>query len=188
MKRQLVFVHGLHLHQTFLFEHCAASYWYSTSSFIMAALVFFKLTTAIFSVAAIYTGAQALFHPAGFAKSFGLSLDSMSAAMPLKTSRSKKEGPTVTSTKPILHPHNPAMSYVSLMGIRQLANGLILATFAYQGKWMEVATILAIIGTLVAGTDGIYLSRAGKTSLGVYHAVPGALIAMYASFVLYHHL
>lgn len=154
----------------------------------MAALLFFKLTTVIFSAAAIYTGAQALFHPAGFAKSFGLSLDSMGAAILLKTSGSKKEGAAVILANPNLHPYNPAMSYVSLMGIRQLANGLILATFAYKGKWIEVATILAIIGILVAGIDGIYLSRAGKTSLGVYYAVPGALIAMYASVVLYYHL
>lgn len=151
----------------------------------MAVLLFFKLITATFSVAAIYTGAQALLNPFGFALSFGLSLD---GANPVTTLESKKEGLKVASTKSTLRPHDPAKSYISLMGIRQLANGIILATFAYQGKWTEAATILAIIGIMVAGTDGIYLSCAGKTSLGVYHAVPGALIAIYACFVLCYHV
>ena len=71
------------------------------------------------------------------------------------------------------------------MGVRQLATGTILLTFAYQNKWAEMATILAIIGILVAGTDGVYLARAGKTAQAKVHAVPGALIAALAGAVVY---
>ena len=72
------------------------------------------------------------------------------------------------------------------MGIRQLATGIILLTFAYQSKWVEAATILAIIGIVVAGTDGIYLARGGGGSkAGLFHAIPGALIAALACGVIY---
>ena len=73
------------------------------------------------------------------------------------------------------------------MGARQLATGLILLTFAYQHKWTEAATILSIIGIVVAGTDGVYLSRAGAGQLARFHAIPGALIAALAAAVIYEH-
>ncbi|DBA86180.1 hypothetical protein WJX77_005830 [Trebouxia sp. C0004] len=71
------------------------------------------------------------------------------------------------------------------MGVRQLATGIILLIFAQQNKWTEMATILAIIGVVVAGTDGVYLSRAGAGNLGRFHAIPGALIAALAGGVIY---
>lgn len=40
-----------------------------------------------------------------------------------------------------------------------------------------MATILSVLGFLVAGMDGLVLWRAGKRSEGVFHAVPGGLIA-----------
>ena len=49
---------------------------------------------------------------------------------------------------------------------------------------MEMATILAIIGIVVAGTDGIYLARAGLKGKGIFHAIPGALISALAWGVL----
>lgn len=67
------------------------------------------------------------------------------------------------------------------MGVRQLGTGITLLTFAYQGKWTEAATILAIIGIVVAGTDGFFLARAGYGSLGRFHAIPGAEIAALAA-------
>ena len=48
-----------------------------------------------------------------------------------------------------------------------------------------MATILAIIGILVAGTDGIYLSRSGAEKVARFHAIPGALIAALACGVIY---
>lgn len=77
------------------------------------------------------------------------------------------------------------MSYVSVMSVRQLGTGIILLIFAYQGKWTEAATILAVIGILVAGTDGIYLARAGPRGPAIFHAVPGGLISALAAGVIY---
>lgn len=71
------------------------------------------------------------------------------------------------------------------MGIRQLATGLTLLTFAYQEKWIEIATVLSILGIVVAGTDGICLARAGNYSQARFHAIPGACIALLAGTVLY---
>ena len=70
------------------------------------------------------------------------------------------------------------------MGVRQLATGLTLLTFAYEEKWTEMATILSILGVVVAGTDGYYLARSGERGRAVFHAVPGALIAMLAGLVV----
>lgn len=70
------------------------------------------------------------------------------------------------------------------MGIRQFTTGLTLLIFAYQGKWMEMATILSILGFVVAGTDGYFLWKAGMRREGVFHAVPGGLIAGLAWAVL----
>ena len=135
----------------------------------------FKIVSVIFAILAIITGTQAVVDPIGFSCSFGI---------PIKAVQDKN-GP-----KPTLnlhaHKHNsdPTTSYVSLMGVRQLATGITLLTFAYQEKWTEMATILTILGTIVAGTDGYYLSRFGTRSQGLFHAVPGTLIALLAGAVI----
>jgi hypothetical protein len=92
---------------------------------------------------------------------------------------------TSRMTGTLQHHRVLTLSYISLMGVRQFATGIILLTFAYQKKWTEVATILAVIGIIVAGTDGIHLSRAGHRRLGRFHAVPGALIAALAGGFIY---
>lgn len=128
----------------------------------------FKIVSVAFASSAIVTGAQAIVDPIGFSRSFG---------MPVTIA---KDADKPQST-PISHFHNSnGNSYVSLMGIRQLATGITLLTFAYQEKWTEMATILAILGIIVAGTDGIYLSRSGARNLAKLHAIPGALIALLA--------
>ena len=129
----------------------------------------FKAVSVIFAIAASIGGIRAVMDPIGFAKSFGLPLSK----------------PTTDSAQPLKDHGSSSMSYVALMGVRQLGTGIIILTFAYQNKWTEVATILAIIGILVAGTDAIYLSRAGERGLGRFHAIPGALIAALAGGVLF---
>ena len=131
----------------------------------------FKIVSVAFASSAIVTGAQAIVDPIGFSRSFGLPI----------TIAKDADKPQST---PVSHFHesngNAIISYVSLMGIRQLATGITLLTFAYQKKWTEMATILAILGIVVAGTDGIYLSRSGAKNLAKLHAIPGALIALLA--------
>ena len=115
---------------------------------------------------------QAILDPIGFSHSFGLPITIAEDAY--------KSNPTVVS-----HLHNPngnvIVSYVSLMGVRQLATGITLLTFAFQRKWTEMAYILTILGIVVAGTDGFYLSRSGARNLAKLHAIPGALIALLAA-------
>ena len=135
----------------------------------------FRMVSVVFAISAVATGAQAIVDPVGFSRSFGLPLSPITDTDNAVTSR-----PTA-----VLHHHRLTMSYVSLLGVRQLATGVILLTFAYQNKWTEMATILAIIGVVVAGTDGLYLSRAGASNLGRIHAIPGALIAALAGGVIY---
>ena len=107
----------------------------------------FKIVSVAFASSAIVTGAQAIVDPIGFSRSFGLPI----------TIAKDADKPQST---PISYFHDPngnaIISYVSLMGIRQLATGITLLTFAYQKKWTEMATILTILGIVVAGTDGIY--------------------------------
>jgi hypothetical protein len=141
-------------------------------------LPIFKTVSLIFAVSAVATGAQAIIDPIGFSKGFGLALSPKMTDSVGSLTDKKDE---VTSKTAILDSHRSlTMSYISLMGIRQLATGIILLVFAYQDKWTEMATILAIIGILVAGTDGIYLSRAGARKEARFHAIPGALIAALA--------
>ena len=121
----------------------------------------FKVISVTFAMSAVATGAQAIVDPVGFSRFFGMPVH------PTTTGRSLTR------------------SYIALMGVRQLATGIILLTFAYQEKWTEVATILAIIGMVVAGTDGMYLLLAGHGKLGKFHAIPGARIAALAVGVLY---
>lgn len=124
----------------------------------------FQAVSIIFAISAVITGMQALVNPVGFSKSFGLASDSKSK-----------------------HSDSLSKSYISLMGVRQLSTGIILLTFALQNKRTEMATILAIIGVLVAGTDGIFLALGATKSAGLFHAVPGAAIAALAGTVLYSH-
>jgi hypothetical protein len=64
------------------------------------------------------------------------------------------------------------------MGARQLAQGLTLFAFAYQGNWNAAATILSILGIVVATTDGYFLStKGGDWGKGAFHAIPGLGIA-----------
>ena len=78
-------------------------------------------------------------------------------------------------------------SYVSLMGIRQLGTGLVLTAFMLGRKWNEAATVLSVIGIVVAGTDGFYLSQHASLSKGLFHAIPGALIAALATVYITMH-
>ena len=143
-------------------------------------LPIFKAVSIIFAVSAVATGSQAVLDPIGFSEGFGLVLvpeTSDSVKSLLNNKDAIRSGTTAT-----LHNHRHlAMSYISLMGVRQLATGIILLTFAYQNKWAEIAIILAVIGVVVAGTDGLYLSRAGDWELGLFHAIPGVLIAALAA-------
>lgn len=133
----------------------------------------FKAVSLIFAISAVATGAQAIINPIGFSRGFGLVLNST-------------PNPSINNENKISHSHEIlTKSYISLMGVRQIATGIILLTFAYQDKWTEMATILAIIGVVVAGTDGVYLARGGTRNLGLFHAIPGALIAALACFVIY---
>jgi len=147
-------------------------------------LPIFKTVSVIFAISAVATGAQAIVDPIGFSRFFGLALSSTSTDS--VGSLIDNEDPTTSRKTAILRDHRSlTMSYISLMGVRQLATGIILLTFAYQNKWTEMATILAIIGIVVAGTDGVYLSRAGGTQVGLFHAIPGTLIAALACGVIW---
>ena len=143
----------------------------------------FKTVSVIFALSAVATGVQAIVDPISFSRFFGLALNSTV----MNSAPSLNSGNTARTTAMSHYDHDLTMSYISLMGVRQLATGIILLTFAYQNKWTDVATILAIIGIVVAGTDGIYLSRAGHRNLGRFHAIPGALIAALAGATIYSH-
>ncbi|KAM0812054.1 putative DUF4267 domain-containing protein [Seiridium cardinale] len=144
----------------------------------------FKAISIVFAISAVVTGAGAIVNPVWFSNSFGLPLDTR--MLDPSGNPNEHENAVTSSAAAILHSRRSlTKSYISLMGVRQLATGIILLTFAFQDKWTEVATILAIIGIVVAGTDGVYLSRAGGRRLGQLHAIPGAAIALLACGVLY---
>ena len=126
----------------------------------------FKAVSLIFACAAVITGVHAMVDPLGFSRSFGIPINTVDNA-------GKFEANAINALDA-----NSTISYVSLMGVRQLATGVTLLVFAYQGKWTEMATILAILGILVAGTDGLYLFHSGARSQARFHAIPGALIAL----------
>jgi hypothetical protein len=135
----------------------------------------FKMVSVAFASSAIVTGTQAILDPIGFSRSFGLPITIVKDADKSKS----------TAISHFYKPNgNPIMSYVSLMGVRQLATGITLLTFACQKKWTEMATILTILGIIVAGTDGFYLSRSGARNVAKLHAIPGALIALLAGAVI----
>lgn len=127
----------------------------------------FKAVSMIFAVSAVITGIQAIATPTSFSRSFGIPIGDVLSARG-------------TQTRP---ENDPLKAYVGLMGVRQLATGLTLLVFAYQGKWTEMATILSILGFVVAGTDGIFIAQSGATSQAMFHAIPGALIAILSASV-----
>ena len=141
----------------------------------------FQAVSVIFAIASVATGAQAILDPVSFSKSFGLPL----SPTEIKSIVSPVNSSTTETYRSYQDHRNLAKSYVSLMGVRQLGTGIILLTFAYQGKWTEMGTILAIIGVVVAGTDGYYIAQGGSRGQGQFHAIPGALIAALAGAVLY---
>lgn len=140
-------------------------------------LPIFKAVSLIFGFSAVGTGAQALLSPLSFSRSFGIPI--IPSPPPTAQNRLNSNSNSKTTTQ------HQTESYISLLGIRQLATGIILLTFAYQNKWTEGATVLAIIGVVVAGTDGVYLARTGRRGVAVFHAVPGALISALACGVLW---
>lgn len=117
-------------------------------------LSIFKAVSLIFASLAVITGLQGLFTPVSFAASFGMPIES----------RDKPADDT-------------AKAYVALMGVRQLATGITLFAFAWQGRWTEMATLLAVLGVIVACTDGAFLARR-RLGLGIFHALPGLLISV----------
>lgn len=135
-------------------------------------LPIFKVVSVTFACLAAATGAHALWNPIGFAASFGMPLQPFSKNYEVNINPNLLAGKTVAS-------------YVSLMGVRQLATGITLLAFASQGKWTEMATILVILGLIVATIDGFFLCRSGAGAKGLFHAFPGALIALLAGAVLY---
>ncbi|MCJ1317560.1 hypothetical protein MMC15_002885 [Xylographa vitiligo] len=144
----------------------------------------FKTVSVTFALSAVATGVQAIVDPVGFSKFFGLALRPTSTD-PVGSLVDDADAATVRTTATVREERALTMSYVSLMGVRQLAMGIVLLTFACQNKWTEVATVLAIVGIVVAGTDGMYLSRAGGRQVGQFHAIPGALIAALACGVIW---
>jgi hypothetical protein len=148
----------------------------------------FKVVCVTFAALALGTGAQAIIDPVGFSRSFGLPLDVESErTLARNTVKDQDEARDAKSgaRAPIGLRHNSAETYVSLMGVRQLGTGITLLTFAYQGNWSSAATLLAIIGVVVAGTDGFFLTRGGNVSQGRFHAIPGAGISALAAAALY---
>jgi hypothetical protein len=123
-------------------------------------LLLFQTVSLIFATAAVITGLQALLQPIGFSHSFGISIFNS------KQISDDEQNPNATT------------AYISLMGVRQLAQGLTLFAFAYQRNWDAMATILSILGTVVATTDGYFLgTRGGDWGKGATHAIPGLGIA-----------
>ena len=135
-------------------------------------LLAFKAVGVIFACLALATGAHALWRPFGFAVTFGIPLQPPSEKHNTNLKTDRLDGKAV-------------VSYVSLMGARQLATGVILLAFTIQGKWTEIATILVIVGLTVATTDGFFLYRSGARKKGLFHALPGVLIALLAGAALY---
>lgn len=136
----------------------------------------FKAVSVIFAVAAVFTGLQAIINPARFAKSFGV---------PLHQPVHKATKAAEAKHEPRTHETATSSSYIALLGARQLGTGITLLIFAYQGKWIESATILMIIGVLVAGMDGYYIARCGSLGGGLFHAVPGVCVAALAAGALW---
>ena len=143
-------------------------------------LAIFKAVSVVFAVLATYTGLRGIIDPLGFSTFFGLPLGPDPPRRHIRSDDSQSQ----TQFDDGRNHLSLAKSYVSLMSVRQLGTGIILLIFSSQGKWVEVATILAVIGVLVAGVDGIYIARNGTWSAGAFHAIPGGLIAATAWTVI----
>ena len=76
----------------------------------------FQAVSLIFALLAVWTGGHALFRPASFASSFGLPLPLSPSSPASQKERTRTSEVSRRSSK----------SYVSLMGVRQLATGIIL--------------------------------------------------------------
>ena len=135
----------------------------------------FQIVSVVFAISSVATGVQAILNPMAFSRTFGL---------PVTIAKEGDGSKAAAISDSHKTSGNPVLSYVSLMGVRQLATGIIVLTFAYQKKWTEMATILTILGVVVAGIDGFYLSRSGARNLARFHAIPGALIALLAFAVI----
>ncbi|KAI8815338.1 hypothetical protein BJ742DRAFT_783269 [Cladochytrium replicatum] len=134
----------------------------------------FQLVSVTFACLAVVTGIQAVSSPVTFARSFGI---------PIQPVKPHDDHHTSGTSRP--KRSSAASSYVSLMGVRQLATGVTLLTYARQGKWEDMATLLSILGFVVAGTDGYVLWTEGAGWKGPFHALPGAGIALLAGAFLY---
>lgn len=138
----------------------------------------FKAFSTIFACLAVATGAQALWDPIGFAASFGIPIHHaprMSTGNSTDTAIKQGRSDSTVATA--------APSCVSLIGVRQLATGVTLVTFAWQGRLDEMAVLPFVLGFLVAGTDGLFFYRSRAAAKGLFHAGPGAGIAMLAGAV-----
>lgn len=99
---------------------------------------------ATFAAASIITGCTAVRDPSTFADTFGLELPPRSSGF----NQFPKEAQTA-----LLEQQNVTRKYVSLMGVRQLATGLILLTLEWRHQWREAAIVVAISGFVVATTN-----------------------------------
>lgn len=141
----------------------------------------FKAVCSIFTAASLLTGTQAIVNPTAFATSFGIPL-----AQPPESPKQAAASTTDTTKPPPPHHDPAASSYVALLGARQLGTGITLLVFACQGKWVECATVLSVIGLVVAGADGYHIAKNGNLGGGVFHAGPGAAIAALAGAVVWY--
>ena len=130
----------------------------------------FKTVSITFAIAAVTTGLQALTSPVSFATSFGIPLSQHGRSQKPKAPPNAEAGVN--------------LAYIKVMGARQFATGITLLVFAYQGKWVEMATVLVIVGSIVAGMDGYQIAQNGSLGGGLFHAVPGWLIAALATAML----
>ncbi|KAF7949017.1 hypothetical protein EAE96_008193 [Botrytis aclada] len=123
-------------------------------------LLLFKSISIIFGISTVITGTQALLNPIAFSKTFGITVP--------------KEKDT-----PILR------SYITLMATRQLATGTSILLLARIGHYISIAYILMVTGILVAGTDGVFISKNGSMKMGIVHAGPGFVIAAVAAATIW---
>lgn len=137
----------------------------------------FQGVSVIFAILALQTGGQAFWNPLAFAETFGLPMEPTPAGT-LTSANKAMTGAAETN-------HNVALSFVTMMGMRQFAAGGTLLALAAQGKWVSVATVLSVYGVCAAGVDTYNLHRANKPSLARYHGIPGAIITGHAMAVLY---
>ena len=126
-------------------------------------LLVFKAVSVTFACFAVATGAHALWSPTGFAASFGIPVQPLPNVNVLNGSNQSEE--------------DRATSYVRLLGARQLASGMILLALAGLGEWTEMAVVLSTLGLVVATTDGLILNRSGAGTKGLFHALPGVVMA-----------